>query len=154
MNENKPLESLVSLVLTGQKRTASKISKALNKPFVLRLFASMQFKLGNTFLKGPSTFLSGRRTARPSQTCRGKGSVAVWSYPYTALSRLWFTLLLCCFSFPQTNSTEGCQPESDCWLWASWARQSFTHSLQGAQCCFAYQTMSQQIFISCIQRLI
>lgn len=61
MNENKPLESFVSLVLTGQKRTASKISKALNKPFVLRLFASMQFKLGNTFLKGPSTFLSGRR---------------------------------------------------------------------------------------------
>lgn len=80
MNENKPLESLVSLVLTGQKRTASKISKALNKPFVLRLFASMQFKLGNTFLKGPSTFLSGRRISS-NAGCSSNYSVAFADMP-------------------------------------------------------------------------
>lgn len=124
--------------------------------FCFMSVADMQFKLGSISLKSPSTFSSIIRReissnaypimAWPSQTGRGKENIPIssFTYPYRALSHLWFTLLLHSFFFPQTTSTEGCQPESDC-LWASGMRQSFTHSLQGVQCCFAYQTTSQQI---------
>ncbi len=70
----------------------------------------MQFKLGDVSLKSPSTFRSGgeflqvrsahRITAWPSQTDWGKGNIAIssFTYPYRALSHLWFTLLLHSFS--------------------------------------------------------
>ena len=73
--------------------------------------AHMQFKLGDISLKSPSTFLSGGKflqmcsaypvTAWPSQTGRGKGNIhhiSSFTYPYRALSHLWFTLLLHSFS--------------------------------------------------------
>lgn len=113
----------------------------------------MQFKLGDISLKSPSAFVSGGKfhqlcSAHPITAFTDRlgkreycdfiiylASQGLVTFVIHLVAALFFIFFL--RPLPQKAVS---------------LNHSFTHTLQGAHCCFAHQTMSQQIFISGIWR--
>lgn len=132
--------------------------------------ADTRFKLADTSLKSPSAFSIRRKTSSnafcSSNYCAvftGRPGQREYCHLIISLPLQGLVIsdspcccaavvvVFCLFLFLRLHLQRGCQHESDT-LWASGTRQRSTCGLQGAPCCFAYQTMSWRIFISGLWR--